>query len=168
MEVKEPADGQWGRQMENGSWTGVVPSYHTSHNSHHRQLTILHAGRNGGQEGGRPLNGLVFDWSPGEGGGLLGSLHGSVSFRVLLSQTLHQMNPSHFRSHHPCLCHRFKRKYFAHIPGLRSYTIRIKIEKNNWVLKNLQGKLENELEKSCLSSRLSDTFFSVKYCLPTQ
>ena len=24
MEVKEPADGQWGRQMENGSWTGVV------------------------------------------------------------------------------------------------------------------------------------------------
>lgn len=25
VEVKEPADGQWGRQMENGSWTGVVP-----------------------------------------------------------------------------------------------------------------------------------------------
>ena len=27
--MKEPADGQWGRQMENGTWTGVVrhPSY---------------------------------------------------------------------------------------------------------------------------------------------
>ena len=24
VEIKEPADGQWGRQMENGSWTGVV------------------------------------------------------------------------------------------------------------------------------------------------
>ena len=24
MNIKEPSDGQWGRQMENGSWTGVV------------------------------------------------------------------------------------------------------------------------------------------------
>merc|ERR1711974_421098 len=24
VEVKEPADGQWGQEMENGSWTGVV------------------------------------------------------------------------------------------------------------------------------------------------
>ena len=31
MEVKEPADGQWGRQMENGSWTGVVRHHSYSH-----------------------------------------------------------------------------------------------------------------------------------------
>ena len=24
VNIKEPSDGQWGRQMENGSWTGVV------------------------------------------------------------------------------------------------------------------------------------------------
>ena len=24
VDIKEPLDGQWGRQMENGSWTGVV------------------------------------------------------------------------------------------------------------------------------------------------
>ena len=32
MELNEPADGQWGMQMENGSWTGVVlSSYHLTY-----------------------------------------------------------------------------------------------------------------------------------------
>ena len=30
MDVREPSDGQWGAQMENGSWSGVVEMTNSS------------------------------------------------------------------------------------------------------------------------------------------
>ena len=102
VEVKEPADGQWGQQIENGSWTGVVPIL-TSYNQPKPDWQLLHVGGNGGCKGGRPLDELGFDWSPGEGGRLLSSLHRSVS-----SQPSHLTSPylklsSRWTSHIFCL-----------------------------------------------------------------
>ena len=105
MEIKEPADGQWGRQMENGSWTGVVTTLGflifvlafgivlivvvcvaivvVSYISLH-QIKMLYVGGNGGEQTGRLVDEPGLDRREGEGHRLLCSLHRFVSSTLSL------------------------------------------------------------------------------------
>ena len=105
VKVKEPADGQWGRQMENGSWTGVVTTLGflifvlafgivlivvvcvaivvVSYISLH-QIKMLYVGGNGGEQTGRLVDEPGLDRREGEGHRLLCSLHRFVSSTLSL------------------------------------------------------------------------------------
>ena len=95
VNIKEPLDGQWGRQMENGSWTGVVAIliFPVSKKSLFGVVAILFSklfafvkllslGGNRGKKGGWPLDELGSDWRKGESGRLLCGVHRLVDWLV--------------------------------------------------------------------------------------